>query len=452
MNQIAKPSKIDPPRIDPRHYFESLVQQAAQCGLLAESTIHRIQIQLTALAAKQADTMLRGATASIRAETAQMLLDSIMFTIGAGLKAIGSADAADARIAEQPVQVLFEDGLRRVRELCAVARKLQKKILNTLFVTPNHFYKGTIADGINGFFKLYRPQFAAQEIHITADYPVFTGRPDADGIEFIHAYLRAIACENAFLLHFAPANVHHLILGVSQDYARCPINLFEPVLLSALGLILVGKPPRGLNLETADLRRLQAMLTGLDAQEIAGKLASAIEQLQTHFTFGAQTIQYIRTCVPKLADNVFQSIRLHAIEKCFVIPAVSDVRMEIISDFSERMADADFRKMIGALQWMEDSDHIIHTLIERVRSADDMIDAIAVLKLDAEQIKTLSNQLPLSLFAPLLIRYHSDAFLQEDWEHHLRAALIARMKTFDDAMQTQLRQMIRASRRSPEDA
>ena len=451
MNQIANLSEIDPTRIDPRHYFESLVQQAAQCDLLAERETHRIQIQLTALAAKQADTMLRGTTASIRAETAQMLFDSIMFTIGAGLKAIGSADAAVARIEAQPVQVLFEDGLRRVRELCADTHKLQKKILNTLFVTPNHFYKGTIADGIDGFFKLYKPQFAAQEIHITADYPVFTGRPDADGIEFIYAYLRAIACENAFLLHFSPANVHHLMLGVSQDYASCPVNLFEPVLLSALGLILVGKSPRGLNLETADLRRLQVMLAGLDAHEIAGKLASAIEQLQTHFTFGAQTIQYIRTCVPKLADNLFQSIQLCAIEKCFVIPAVSDARMEIISDFSERMADADFRKMIGALQWMEDSDHIIHTLIDRVRSADDMIDAIAVLKLDAEQIKTLSNQLPLNLFAPLLIRYHSDAFLQENWEHHLRAALIARMKTFDDAMQTQLRQMIRASRRSPEE-
>lgn len=451
MNQIAKPSKIDPTRIDPRHYFESLVQRAAECGLLAEHEIHHIQIQLTALAAKQADIMLRGATASIRAETAQMLLDSIMFTIGAGLKVLDNADAAAARIAEQPVQVLFEDGLRRVQELCAVARKLQKKILNALFETPNHFYKGTIADGIDGFFKLYKPQFAAQEIHITADYPVFTGRPDADGIEFIYAYLRAIACENAFLLHFAPANVHHLMQGVSQDYARCPINLFEPVLLSALGLILFGKSPRGLNLETADLRRLQAMLAGLDEQEIAGKLTGAIEQLQTHFTFGVQTIQYIRMSVPKLADNVFQSIQLRTIEKCFVIPAVSDVRMEIISDFSERIADADFRKMVGALRWAEDSDQIIHTLIERVRSADDMIDAIAVLKLDAEQIRALSNQLPRNLFAPLLIRYHSDAFLQEDWEHHLHAALLARMKTFDDAMQTQLRQMIRASRRSPEE-
>ncbi len=451
MNQIAKPSKIDSTRIDPRHYFESLVQQAAQCGLLAEREIHRIQIQLTVLAANLADTMLRGATASIRAETAQMLLDSIMFTIGAGLKALDSADAAAARIGAQPVQVLFEEGLQRVQELCAVARKLQKKILGALFETPNHFYRGTIADGINGFFKLYKPQFAAQEIHITADYPVFTGRPDADGIEFIYAYLRAIACENAFLLHFSPANVHHLMLGVSQDYASCPVNLFEPVLLSALGLILVGKPPRGLNPEAADLRRLQVMLTGLGAHEIAGKLTGAIEQLQTRFTFGAQTMQYIRMCVPKLAHNVFLSIQLHAIEKCFVIPAVSDAQMEIISDFSERMADADFRKMMNELQWMEDSDQIIHTLIDRVRSADDMIDAISVLELDAEQIKTLSNQLPLNLFAPLLIRYHSDAFLQENWEHHLRAALLARMKTFDDAMQTQLRQMIRASRRSPED-
>ena len=452
MNQIANLSKIDPTRIDPRHYFKSLVQQAAECGLLAEHEIHRIQIQLTALAANLADTMLRGATASIRAETAQMLLDSIMFTIGTGLKALDNADAAAARIEAQPVQVLFEEGLQRVRELCAVALKLQKKILSALFETPNHFYRGTIADGINGFFKLYKPQFAAQEIHITADYPVFTGRPDADGIEFIYAYLRAIACENAFLLHFSPANVHHLMLGISQDYASCPVNLFEQVLLSALGLILVEKSPCGLNLEAADLRRLQAMLAGLDAHEIAGKLTGAIEQLQTHFTFGAQTIQYIRTCVPKLADNVFQSIQLSAIEKCFVIPAVSDARMEIISDFSERIADADFRKMVGALRWAEDSAQIVHTLIERVCSADDMIDAISVLELDAEQIKTLSNQLPLNLFAPLLIRYHSDAFLQEDWEHHLRAALIAHTRTFDDAMQTQLHQMIRASRRSPEDA
>ena len=162
MNQIANLSKIDSSRIDPRHYFESLVQRAAECGLLAEHEIHRIQIQLTALAAKQADTMLRGATASIRAETAQMLFDSIMFTIGAGLKAAGSADAAVARIEAHPVQVLFEDGLRRAQGMCAVARKLQKKILNALFETPSHFYKGTIADGINGFFKLYKPQFAAQ--------------------------------------------------------------------------------------------------------------------------------------------------------------------------------------------------------------------------------------------------------------------------------------------------
>ena len=47
MNQIAKPSKIDPTRIDPRHYFESLVQQAAECGLLAEREIHRNQDHAT---------------------------------------------------------------------------------------------------------------------------------------------------------------------------------------------------------------------------------------------------------------------------------------------------------------------------------------------------------------------------------------------------------------------
>ena len=72
----------------------------------------------------------------------------------------------------------LENGLKLIRRKMAVSRHLQKKVLEHLLDTPNVYYRSTIADGINGFFKLYRPQFSAHEIHITADYPVFMGRPE----------------------------------------------------------------------------------------------------------------------------------------------------------------------------------------------------------------------------------------------------------------------------------
>ena len=61
-----------------------------------------------------------------------------------------------------------------------------------MFQTPNGFWRSTIEGGINGFFRLYRPEFAAHEIHITADYPPLLGRPALQGVEFMERYLQEI--------------------------------------------------------------------------------------------------------------------------------------------------------------------------------------------------------------------------------------------------------------------
>ena len=58
------------------------------------------------------------------------------------------------------------------------------------------------------------------------------------GVEFMERYLQEIDGENAFLRTFPPRAVHRLLLGLSREYASAPVNLFEPVCLSALGLTL----------------------------------------------------------------------------------------------------------------------------------------------------------------------------------------------------------------------
>ena len=64
------------------------------------------------------------------------------------------------------------------------------------------------------------------------------------GVEFMERYLQEIDGENAFLRTFPPRAVHRLLLGLSREYDSAPVNLFEPVCLSALGLTLCGRPTR----------------------------------------------------------------------------------------------------------------------------------------------------------------------------------------------------------------
>lgn len=118
---------------------------------------------------------------------------------------------------------------------------------------------------------MYRPQFSAHEIHITADYPLLAGRPDLDGIEFIEQYLRCFEAENSFCKQFQPQDIHELLCGLTQDYQSIPMNLFEFVSLSALGLVMLKRRPQRLNLSKEDIEILYSVHSFADLLDIYNK-------------------------------------------------------------------------------------------------------------------------------------------------------------------------------------
>lgn len=247
---------IDENQLNQRYYFQSLTEQAVFAGLLTDSDMARIKASLFEILSEQTNLLTKGESSSIPAEKAQELLTSVVYTIGLRLKYFTSPEQAVDALKSVSLRKLFDEGLSEIRKSAVIARRIQKRISDKLFDTPNVYYRSTIIDGINGFFKLYKPQFSAQEIHITADYPVCCGRPQLDGIEFIGRYLRCIEAENEFLNLFEPGTVHKLLCSLSKDYRSCPINLFEPVLLSALALSALNRSAAGLDLTKDDINRL----------------------------------------------------------------------------------------------------------------------------------------------------------------------------------------------------
>ena len=271
------------------------------------------RLHLLELLAQKCDEWTRGESNSLPAEKAQDILTSILYVISLARKEPQDTIS---------VSELFERGLVCVQKKLFSCHMLQRRILKNIFNTPNVFYRSTIAGGISGFFKLYSPQFSAHEIHITADYPVCLGRPELEGVEFIEEYLSRIDAENAFCRLFDSMTVHRLLLELSPDYAQLPVNVFEPVLLAALGLIIVGRLPAGLNLTAYDVLLLEDMFCGKTKGQIESALKTALDRLSVYLDVPKRSIAYAAACLPTLAANISNATEHNTLDKVFLVSKV----------------------------------------------------------------------------------------------------------------------------------
>lgn len=409
--------------LNPKYYFQSLIEQACYCGLLSDKELSAVQTDLLLILAEQTDKWSRGESSSIPTEKAQDIMTSILFVIGIQLKSYQTPEQAVDILKSEPLKSLFENGLKLVRRKMAVSRHLQKKILDNLLDTPNIYYRSTIADGINGFFKLYRPQFAAHEIHITADYPVFIGRPELEGIEFIEKYLRCIQAENAFCVCFAPQYIHHLLCGLTQDYRSVPLNIFEPVLLSALGLMIQKRNPKRLDLTENDIFSLYRLFSGRSEKEVQSCLKKALFYLNEKMKLPQISVQYASLCIPKLTSTILNAVKMKTLDKVFLIPAYPEQEPQIILSYGDRMNDREYRKLVERILQTDSSEEKIALVLNEVHSFADLLDILSDTELYADEFDLLINMLPLPAFAMLLSQYPNDAFLNRECEQFLFAAL-----------------------------
>lgn len=442
---ILHPIKAE--MLSPRYYFQSLIEQASDCGLLSDRELSAIQTDLLLILVEQTDKWSKGESSSIPTEKAQDIMTSILFVIGIQLKSYQTPEQAVEMLKSEPLKTLFENGLKLVRRKTAISHSLQKKILDNLLDTPNIYYRSTIADGINGFFKLYRPQFVAHEIHITADYPILAGRPELDGIEFIEQYLRCIEMENAFCICFNPQNIHHLLCGLTRDYRSVPLNIFEPVLLSALGLVIRNRDPKNLNLNEDDISVLYQQFSCQTGKEIQDCLKKALLDLQKAMDFLQISMQYVSLCIPKLAVTIRNAVKMKTLDKVFLIPACSEQEPQIILSYGNRMNDREYQKLVEKIFQTDSSEEKVALILNEVHSLADLLDILSDTELYANEFDLLINTLPLPVFVMLLSQYPNDDFLDRESEKLLFAALQKRKQRLSLEERQQVDQALNALQR-----
>ncbi len=251
---------------------ESLFPEAQEVCTPAEQ--EALQARLWPLWEKQFARKTQGDHSSLRVETAQELMESILFTLRFYLQAQGLSVRL---LLTQPIEPLFAAAQQALLQTVADTQELYLRACATV----QTFQSRTLAESLRGiapFFRLYDARLAAQSIPADIDYPLCEPIPDTPaGVCYIRSYLNRLCLENALLTRFLPDRVLRLLTRSCPDYRNAPINLYEPVAACVTGLALLGGGETLLEITPAQGERLAAHLRGQSPTQARRLLSDAAQ-------------------------------------------------------------------------------------------------------------------------------------------------------------------------------
>lgn len=409
---------IDENALKSDDYFKTLADEACKCGLLDGFDIERIQTQLIELLGGICVLQTEKGNSSMKIEDAEEISKSVMYTVSVRLKTQLTPEKGVKLLKDEPIEKLFEEGKGEISKLLTRARGKWAVITKQLFETKNCFYRSTIADGMKAFFQNYDCLTAAHKNIITCDYPLYLDGRKENGVEFICSYLEKFACENSFCLLFKSEKVHRLMCSLDkflklgdfdfskEIYCDIPVNIFEYVLSSSLGLELVGRSPLELDLTEAEVREIQKMLCRKDYGNIVRTLDAAAGKLCFDIGADESVRDYVRKSVRKLAHEVASGGK-NAVSASFL--SINDgIEVESVNFTNiSKMSDSEFRFLAKQLSLCDSSEKKIALIGETVKSADDFADIAENAKLQKEEISACLQNLELSQIMLLLKNYLS---------------------------------------------
>lgn len=404
-NCIQPFGHVLPDDLSSERYFESLLKAAAASGRFNEGEVVRIQGECLALLAKTVQKYTAGDSSSVPLERAGQIFESTCFTLGVWLKTFPTPDEALNALQSEGVKALYKKGRRRIDTMLAAAKTVHARLLRQLIKTPNVYYAATIDEGIRGFFKLYYPDFAAGEIHITADYPTFNPQPPLLGIEFIKAYLNRLYYENSFCSCFAPGRIHHLLCGYASGYEQMPLNLYEPVLAAALGCVLLKRDTAALDVGPDGPARLGALFSGKTQPQLEALLAPAARTLCDCLNAPQGLRRYIGASLPLVAANIQTAAHLNQMSRVFALPAYPESQSKIIISYGVKMPDKAYRALLSRLENCTNFQQTHARLKAAVHSLADWEDVLQDAPLTPGQIETILTGFSLPELAALSKRH-----------------------------------------------
>lgn len=412
MNNIEKFKHIRPGSLNEGNYLESLIVQAADCGMLNENEIINIQNGLLDIISHKIKRLNDGENYSVPADTAHKLSRSVFFTISLRLKKYPNPDTAASELKKGDLTALYREGSGILEKLVRDTLLLYEEVKTGMLPIDNCFYRTTIEEGIPAFFKNYNTEFFAHKKHITGDYPTLAPVGELFGIEFINKYLTNIKHENDFCSLFEAGEIESLLRGYSRDYKEQVFNISEYVLYCALGCVIAGKASRRLWLCKSDIRTIGEAISANRGK--TGFLKECFLKFISDTGFEDKN-DYMMSALEARTGYIYNAAGSAGLDKIFIIPAgLSENIMTF--DYGTRMENSKYRMLIEELSMCGDIPGRTGIIKEYVTSLEDICDLFGDFDFTADEYKAVFGLLQPAELAAVYNRYNMGQGAGEvDW-------------------------------------
>lgn len=320
MNEIEVISKIKREKLDERNYFKTLIEVAYEEQMISEDDIVNLQMQILQLLDEIVYKYNGVDSSSIRKEIMEDISNSNIYTISIYLKSFKNPDEAIKSIKEQGLEIAYQEGRKKIDKMLNIIRLMYIKVKQNKLNIENDTYNDTIIGGIQGFLKVYNPDFKAQDMKITADYPLYNNLiGKLDGVEFIKEYLNSLYLENLFCKKFSEEKIKYLLYGYSHNFKELIINIFEIVLLEVIACKLVKRDIQDLSISTAELNEIYLMFEDKDKTEIENIINEIYKEICNELILDNEELQkYIKKNLNNLVEIITNAVKQNTLDKVFI--------------------------------------------------------------------------------------------------------------------------------------
>lgn len=395
MGSIEKIHIIDSNKLSGEFYFNSVLEEAYTCGLLDSSEVENIELQCISLLAYKTERYNMGESSSIRVETAENIMKSILYTIGLYLKSLKDPDQVVAELKSEKISELYERGRKLIYSRFEEGKDIYERVQGNKTITLNYSYNSTLSkNGIGVFFKSYDAEYEAHDIPASIDYQLCYPVDDLAGIEFIQKYLENLYLENEFCLNFEKEDIHHLLYGYDKGYKDLLINIFEQVLTAALACSLANRSIRKLSISEEDTQCLYEELIKYDKNTLMLNIHKAFEDILKELNISNPSLQkYAEISLPKIASNIENALKLGTLSKVFIASVNPKLEPKIRFESGVKMDDEHYRELIEELIRCRYSSDKLELIKEKVKSFADLEDILFDAQLEEEEFFLIFNTL-----------------------------------------------------------
>lgn len=203
---------------------------------LSDDETASLQARLMNILSEEILYYTHGQSNSVSVETAQSLLESMLYCITAYLNTLPDPHAA---LRTREIHEIYLEGLALISQYVEKAKKLYAVAKATRVQTDLIAYNDTLDFAIDKILQCYDPRFGAQNTTPLSaspmlDYPLSKDDMSVTGIIYIINYLNQLILENKFCAKYSKNHIRALLFTYGTkhglDYREMLINIPEVIL------------------------------------------------------------------------------------------------------------------------------------------------------------------------------------------------------------------------------